>query len=137
MKYIKDSIIAALLITSFVFVISQCRDEEVEYRYKGAFTLATQVDLGDPLFYKIDKYYVYANITDLGENPAFDPIALAPYFIGVFEHDSLIQENRHLATIEFKSKMQILEGVVFASGTNRFNNTRFSAGDKFIVRRIE
>ena len=133
----KDLTLLILFVISAFMVMCSNSEREIEYTYRGVFPLATQVDLGDPVFYKITKYYTYSNELDLEENAIFDPITLAPYFIGVFEHDSLLTQDNVLVEIKFKSKKHVSSGIMFASGSNRFNNTRFSAGEKFIVRVME
>ena len=125
------SIIAALMI------ICSNPEREIEYTYTAEFDLAAQVDLGDPLFYKIDRYYVYISNVELEENIPFYPDAMAPSFIGMFHHDSLFTVEDAKAHITFKSKEYVSHIVVFASGFNRFMNTRFSAGQRWKARIVE
>jgi hypothetical protein len=119
-----------IFISAFIIMCSE-KEREIVYTYEGEFPRATQIDLGDPLFYKIDKYYVYDNNLSLEVNAKFDPILLKDHFIAVFEHDSL---SGDIAKIEFQLNKPILEAIVFASGSNRFNNVRFSAGEPFLVK---
>jgi len=136
---IKATLFVLIMILVMGTASFMCVSEEVEieYVYEGEFRVATQIDLGDPLFYKIDKYYVYSNVLGLEENALFEPISLNKYLIGVFVHDSLSHNDDMFTKIKFESKEFVPSGIVFASGKNRFNNTRFSAGEKFLVRVVE
>jgi len=125
--------IIASIIAAFMVMCSN-PERKIEYTYTAEFDLATQVDLGDPLFYEIDRYYVYGGPLEMEENMVFFPDLLQPFFIGVFHHDSLFTEDDIKAKITFKSEKHVSNGIVFASGSNRFNNTRFSAGQIFNVR---
>jgi len=126
-----SSIIATLII--------MCSKPEraIEYTYTAEFNLATQVDLGDPLFYAVDRYYVYMSEIEFPENMRFYPDLLDPFFIAMFHHDSLFVADDVKGKITFKSEKHISDIIVFASGSNRFNNTRFSAGQRWKARIVE
>ena len=132
MKYWREYILISLIIATLAIICSDS-EREIEFTYTGTFHLVEKIDFGDPLFYNVDKYYLYGN-TGLEENAKFDPIATYPHFLGVWEHDSLGSPENGLVEVEFVSNTQITEAIMFASGSNRFNNTRFSAGDMVIVR---
>jgi len=135
----KDLVLLVVFVISALMIMCSKPERQMEYTYTAEFDLAAQVDLGDPLFYEIDRYYVYASgdsvVSDMIEaNMKFYPNLMAPSFVGVFYHDSLFTGNGQKAKITFKSEKHVSNGIVFASGSNRFNNTRFSAGQIFNVR---
>jgi len=129
-------IIGSSVISALIIMCSN-PERQIDFTYEGQFIAAAQVDLGDPMFYKVSKYYVYTDNDSLVENALYDPIALNSQFITVLEHDSLEISDKLIVKLTFKSKKPVSGGIVFASGSNQFNNTRFSAGQKFIVRVVE
>jgi len=124
-------------VISAVTIMCSNPERQIDLTYEGQFIAAVQVDLGDPMFYKVSKYYVYTYSDSLGENVLYDPIALNSQFVTVLEHDSLEISDNLMVKLIFKSKKPIFGGIVFASGSNQFNNTRFSAGQLFKVRIVE
>jgi len=133
----KDLVLLIVFVISALMIMCSKPERQIEYTYTAEFDLAAQVDLGDPLFYEIDRYYVYRSHSDMEDNMPFYPDLLDPFFIGMFRHDSLFTTEGVKAHITFKSEKHVSGIIVFASGYNRFMNTRFSAGQRWKARIVE